>query len=77
MILSFLIDNFFFNGITPPTANTTVLVPLFSTAQRNVPSEPSSVSFVTVYTIPPAPPVVYLPAPSAPGKAGVCFRSGS
>ena len=76
-MLSFLIDNFFFSGMTPPTANTIVLVPLFSIAQRSVPSEPSSVSLVTVYTVPPAPPVVYLPAPSAPGKAGVYCRSGS
>ena len=48
----------------------TVNAPFLLMAQRKVPSEPSSASEVTVYTVPPAPPVAYFPAPSAPGKAG-------
>ena len=62
--------------MTPPTANTIVLLPDFSIAQRRVPSEPSSLREVTVYTIPPAPPLVRFPAPSAPGKAATVERSG-
>ena len=60
----------------PLTAKTIVRVPFWLIAQRKVPSEPSSASEVTVYTVPPAPPVVYFPAPSAPGKAGTFERSG-
>ena len=50
--------------------------PFLLIAQRSVPSEPSSAREVTVYTVPPAPPVVYFPAPSAPGKARTLERSG-
>ena len=60
----------------PSTAKTIVRVPFWLIAQRKVPSEPSSASEVTIYTVPPAPPVVYFPAPSAPGKAIILFRSG-
>ena len=53
----------------PLTANTMVRGPFLRIAQRKVPSEPSSFHELTIYTLPPLPPVVYFPAPSAPGKA--------
>ena len=77
VISSFFICSCFVREIVPPTANTIVLLPDFSIAQRRVPSEPSSLREVTVYTVPPAPPVVSFPAPSAPGKAAIVERSGA
>ena len=60
------------NSIIPLTLNTTVLGPLkFSQAYLKLP-DPESFKLVTSYIIPPLPPVAYAPAPSAPGKAGIC-----
>ena len=49
--------------------------PFFRIAHRNVPTLSLSSSDVTYNTLPPLPPVVYIPAPSAPGKAGVCANA--
>src|SRR5690606_25549278 len=56
--------------IVPATLNTTVRDPSFSNAARRLP-EPLSLRFVTAITSPPRPPDVNIPAPHAPGKAGI------
>ena len=56
--------------IVPETRKTTVRAPFASIAARRLPS-PSSLRFVTSITLPPRPPVVYFPNPSAPGNAGI------
>jgi len=48
----------------------TVRGPLASIASRSEPG-PESFRFVTSKTLPPRPPTVYFPKPSAPGKAGI------
>ena len=60
----------------PETLNTTMRAPPCSQAHRKEPG-PSSLRLVTVSTFPPRPPKVYMPPPSAPGKAGIlaCLRS--
>ena len=55
--------------ISPPTLNTQVLGPLACTQARRLPV-PESLVLVTSYTVPPRPPTVFAPKPSAPGKAG-------
>ena len=55
-------------SILPAISKTTVLAPLASTAARREPS-PESLRFVTCMTLPPRPPVTYIPPPSAPGNA--------
>src|SRR5678809_933852 len=60
----------------PATLNTTILAPPCSQAQRKLPG-PSSFRLLTIYTLPPRPPKLYLPPPSAPGKAAIsaCGKS--
>src|SRR5678810_155739 len=62
--------------IIPATLNTIILAPPCSQAQRKLPG-PLSFRLVTTITLPPRPPKLYLPPPSAPGNAGMsdCGRS--
>jgi hypothetical protein len=53
----------------PEVSKTTILGPVASTAARKLPG-PWSFIFVTLMTVPPLPPTLYAPKPSAPGKAG-------
>ena len=65
-----------FNRMMPATLNTIVLAPPCSHAQRKLPG-PSSFKLVTTITLPPRPPKLNLPPPSAPGNAGIsaCGKS--
>jgi hypothetical protein len=67
--LSLLMVNRLVNVIVPDTSKTTVLAPDWVTAQRRLPWLLLSASVFTTKTLPPRPPQVYLPAPSAVGKA--------
>src|SRR5688500_19757700 len=60
----------------PDTLNTIILAPPCSHAHLKLPS-PSSFRLVTTITLPPLPPKLNLPPPSAPGNAGTsdCGRS--
>ena len=60
-----------FNRIRPEILKSIVLAPFCLIAHRSVPGSSLSSSEVTYITLPPLPPVVYIPAPSAPGKAGI------
>ena len=64
------IDNLEARCMVPDVLNMIVRGPVCDRAHLREPS-PLSLRFVTKYTCPPLPPVVYLPKPSAPGKAGV------
>ena len=66
----------FSNLMVPETRKTTVLEPSASTAARKLPG-PASFRLVTSSTLPPRPPVVYIPKPSAPGNAGIKSWSAS
>src|SRR4051794_13951235 len=55
--------------IVPPIRNTTILGPLASTAALKLPT-PESLRVVTSMTLPPRPPTLLAPKPSAPGNAG-------
>ena len=57
-----------FSDMMPATSNTIVLAPLWFMASLREPV-PLSFRLVTCMTLPPRPPVVYIPPPSAPGKA--------
>src|SRR5690606_6365258 len=65
-----------FSRIIPATLNTMMRGPPCSQASRNVPG-PLSSKLVTTITLPPLPPKLYLPPPSAPGNAGIsaCGKS--
>ena len=60
VIYGFLIFNALFKSIVPDTLKTTVLGPFASIAALKLPS-PESLRFVTSYTLPPRPPIVYFP----------------
>lgn len=55
-------------SIVPETLNTTVLGPFALTASAKLPG-PEALRFVTSMTLPPRPPTVYFPYPSAVGNA--------
>jgi predicted dienelactone hydrolase len=62
--------------MVPETAKTTILFPFASAASLKLPG-PLSSRLDTIKTLPPLPPVVYLPNPSAPEKAMAgLFASG-
>ena len=54
----------------PATLNTIMRAPPVSQASRKEPG-PRSFRLVTVITLPPRPPKLYIPPPSAPGNAGI------
>ena len=56
-------------SMVPETLKTTMRGPSASTAARRLPG-PESSRFVTAITLPPRPPFVREPWPSAPGKEG-------
>ena len=60
----------------PATLNTIIRAPPVSHASRKEPG-PRSFRFVTVITLPPRPPKLYIPPPSAPGNEGIsaCGKS--
>ena len=64
------------NLIIPETLKTMIRAPPVSQASRKEPG-PRSFKLVTVITLPPRPPKLYIPPPSAPGKAGIraCGKS--
>ena len=64
------------NLIIPETLKTMIRAPPVSQASRKEPG-PRSFKLVTVITLPPRPPKLYMPPPSAPGKAGIraCGKS--
>ena len=62
--------------MVPDTSKTTIRGPSASTAARRLPS-PLSLRLVTFITRPPRPPMVYMPCPSAPGKAGIFLADTS
>ena len=64
-----------FSLMIPDTLNTIIRAPPWSHASRNEPG-PLSLRLVTVMTRPPRPPKLYIPPPSAPGKAGI-FACGN
>ena len=66
--------SFFASVIVPAMRKITVRAPSASQATRKLPG-PSSFRFVTKRTLPPRPPGVVAPNPSAPGNAGISFRS--
>ena len=66
----FEIIRLFSNSMVPETRNTHVLGPLSSIHCRRLP-EPWSKRFVTSITLPPLPPRVREPNPSASGKEGI------
>ncbi len=61
-----------FKLMTPDTLKIMILAPPVSQASLKEPL-PLSFKFVTTRTFPPLPPAVYMPPPSAPGKAGILF----
>src|SRR5688572_27498390 len=54
--------------IVPPTRNTQMRGPCAATQARRLPA-PLSLRFVTSMTVPPRPPLLWVPNPSAPGNA--------
>ncbi|MNE71514.1 hypothetical protein D3C80_1673940 [compost metagenome] len=71
----FLITSLLFKAIVPEISNTTILGPVASIAALKLPV-PASLRLVTLITLPPLPPVVFLPKPSAPGKASADSEIG-
>ena len=69
-------DRGLFRAMVPETRNTTMRGPLLAQAWRRLPG-PESFRFVTVITLPPLPPRVSAPCPSAPGKAGTPTGAGA
>src|ERR1043165_2051603 len=59
-------------SMMPDTSNTTMRLD-WLTASASEPG-PSRLRFVTWTTVPPRPPVAHMPAPSAPGNAGVAAK---
>ncbi len=64
----------FSSVIMPETRKITIRGPLASIASRKLPG-PSSLRLVTLKILPPRPPGVNAPAPSAPGNAGIAAFS--